>query len=75
MSMLHDYLEFNINIWEKIAYLDMTYVKSPKWWAKMWSMPESSWKVPGKNLAYHVGHVSAAGSVVAVGIVSLILIL
>lgn len=60
MSGLFDkYVELHVRLWEKIDYLNKKYIQVPEWYAKMWGMPDSTWKRAGKNLAYHVGHITA----------------
>lgn len=69
----HKYVELHVRAWEKVPYLNDTYVRVPKLVAKVLNYPDSAWMRAGKNLAYHVAHATAIGSVVAVPVLALVL--
>lgn len=65
-DLTHRYVELHVRAWEKIDYLNEKMVQVPRWYAKLWGYPDSTWTRAGKNLAYHVGHLTALLSVVVV---------
>lgn len=60
----HKYVELHVRAWERVPYLNSTYVSVPGWVAKVMNYPDSTTR-GGKNLAYHVGHASAIVSVLS----------
>ena len=60
----HKYVELHVRAAERVPYLNNTYVSFPRLYQRVWNMPDSVTR-GGKNLAYHVGHYTAVGSVLA----------
>ena len=70
----HKYVELFVRAFEKVPYLNDTYVRVPRSVAELFNYPDSTWQRAGKNLAYHTAHAAAILSVGALIVVPILVL-